>query len=326
MQKNNILGGLNMENSKQINETELIERRDLRQQYIDRIDVLNKVKALVMLPDLELMTVVQIADFYEVDTDVIQKVYQRHKAEITEDGVVNLTVKFLIEKQIQLKNRIQKKGRCEIEFSDGTRLIVPNRGIKAFGKRTILRIGMLLRDSEIAKEVRTQLLNTFDNAPNEVKVMDINEELEIQSKIGQAFLSGDIMQIAQAVTEGMAYKNRHISKLEAQYNDLTIINKALTKKSLHWDKRASINKAVRVLANTLNTNAAFVWSELYNELLYGHHINLKKRGKSPYIQHIKEDEWGSVVSVFTSMCESKGVNTAEILKKAKMVNESEKAI
>lgn len=134
------------------------------------------------------------------------------------------------------------------------------------------------------------------------------------------------MQIAQAVTEGMAYKNRHISKLEAQYNDLTIVNKALTKKSLHWDNRASINKAVRVLANTLSINAAFVWSELYDELLYGHHINLKKRGKAPYIQHIKEDEWGSVVSVFTSMCESKGVNTAEILKKAKMVNESEKAI
>ena len=315
-----------MENSKQINETQLIEQKDLRQQYIDRIDVLEKVKALVMLPDVELMTVVQIADFYEVDIDVIQRIYQRNKAEITEDGVINLTGKFLTEHNVQLRNRTQMNGKCEIEFNDGTKVILPNRGIKAFSKRAILRIGMLLRDSEVAKDVRTQLLNTFENAPDEIKVMCVDEELEIQSRIGQAFLSGDIMQIAQAVTEGMAYKNRHISKLEAQYNDLTIVNKALTKKSLHWDNRASINKAVRVLANVLNINAAFVWSELYNELLYGHHINLKKRGKSPYIQHIKEDEWGSVVSVFTSMCESKGVNTAEILKKAKIVNESEKPI
>lgn len=315
-----------MENSKQINETQLIEQKDLRQQYIDRIDVLEKVKALVMLPDVELMTVVQIADFYEVDIDVIQRIYQRNKAEITEDGVINLTGKFLTEHNVQLRNRTQMNGKCEIEFNDGTKVILPNRGIKAFSKRAILRIGMLLRDSEVAKEVRTQLLNTFENAPDEIKVMCVDEELEIQSKIGQAFLSGDIMQIAQAVTEGMAYKNRHISKLEAQYNDLTIVNKALTKKSLHWDNRASINKAVRVLANVLNINAAFVWSELYEELLYGHHINLKKRGKAPYIQHIKEDEWGSVVSVFTSMCESKGVNTAEILKKAKIVNESEKPI
>ena len=294
-----------MESSKQINETQLIEQKDLRQQYIDRIDVLEKVKALVMLPDVELMTVVQIADFYEVDTDVIQRIYQRNKAEITEDGVINLTGKFLTEHNVQLRNRTQMNGKCEIEFNDGTKVILPNRGIKAFSKRAILRIGMLLRDSEVAKEVRTQLLNTFENASDELKVMCVDEELEIQSKIGQAFLSGDIMQIAQAVTEGMAYKNRHISKLEAQYNDLTIVNKALTKKSLHWDNRASINKAVRVLANTLSINAAFVWSELYDELLYGHHINLKKRGKAPYIQHIKEDEWGSVVSVFTSMCESK---------------------
>ena len=315
-----------MENSKQINETQLIEQKDLRQQYIDRIDVLEKVKALVTLPDVELMTVSQIADFYEVDIEAIQKTYQRNKTEITEDGVVNLNAKFLTGHNVQLRNRTQMNGKCEIEFNDGTKLILPNRGIKAFSKRAILRIGMLLRDSEVAKEIRTQLLNTFENAPDEIKVMCVDEELEIQSKIGQAFLSGDIMQIAQAVTEGMAYKNRHISKLEAQYNDLTIVNKALTKKSLHWDNRASINKAVRVLANTLSINAAFVWSELYDELLYGHHINLKKRGKSPYIQHIKEDEWGSVVSVFTSMCESKGVNTAEILKKAKMVNESEKAI
>ena len=315
-----------MESSKQINETQLIEQKDLRQQYIDRIDVLEKVKALVMLPDVELMTVVQIADFYEVDTDVIQRIYQRNKAEITEDGVINLTGKFLTEHNVQLRNRTQMNGKCEIEFNDGTKVILPNRGIKAFSKRAILRIGMLLRDSEVAKEVRTQLLNTFENAPDELKVMCVDEELEIQSKIGQAFLSGDIMQIAQAVTEGMAYKNRHISKLEAQYNDLTIVNKALTKKSLHWDNRASINKAIRVLANTLRINEAFVWSELYDELLYGHHINLKKRGKAPYIQHIKEDEWGSVVSVFTSMCESKGVNTAEILKKAKIVNESEKPI
>lgn len=315
-----------MENSKQINETQLIEQKDLRQKYIDRIDVLEKVKALVMLPDVELMTVAQIADFYEVDTETIKKIYQRNSTEITEDGVVNLSVKFLMGHNVPLKKLHTMKGKCEIEFNDGTTVVLPSRGTKAFSKRAILRIGMLLRDSKVAKEVRTQLLNTFENAPDEIKAMCINEELEIQSKIGQAFLSGDIMQIAQAVTEGMAYKNRHISKLEAQYNDLTIVNKALTKKSLHWDNRASINKAVRVLANTLNINAAFVWSELYNELLYGHHINLKKRGKSPYIQHIKEDEWGSVVSVFTSMCESKGVNTAEILKKAKMVNESEKAI
>ena len=106
-----------MESSKQINETQLIEQKDLRQQYIDRIDVLEKVKALVMLPDVELMTVAQIADFYEVDIEAIQKIYQRNRTEITEDGVVNLSVKFLIGHRVQLKELRTMKGKSEIEFN-----------------------------------------------------------------------------------------------------------------------------------------------------------------------------------------------------------------
>ena len=47
----------------------------------------------------------------------------------------------------------------EIEFDENTKLVVPNVGIILFPKRAILRMGMLLRDSEVAKEVRTQLLN-----------------------------------------------------------------------------------------------------------------------------------------------------------------------
>lgn len=214
---------MKMENTLQtIQQKELLltetKQKELREQYIGRVDVLEKVKSLIMLPDVELMTVAQVADFYEVDVEAIQKVYQRNKTEIDEDGVINLTgksLKSLIGQDVQLKKYSQLHGKCEVEFNNGTKLILPNRGIKAFSKRAVLRIGMLLRDSKVAKEVRTQLLNTFEEAPAEAKTVNINEELDIQAKIGQAFLSGDIMQIAEAVTEGMAYKNRHIAKLES---------------------------------------------------------------------------------------------------------------
>lgn len=227
-----------MENTLQtIQQKELLltetKQKELREQYIDRVDVLEKVKSLIMLPDVELMTVAQVADFYEVDVDTVQRVYQRSKKEIDEDGVVSLTGKFLIEQNVQLRNRNQMNGKCEVEFKDGTKLILPNRGIKAFSKRAVLRIGMLLRDSKVAKEVRTQFLNTFEEAPAEAKTVNINEELDIQAKIGQAFLSGDIMQIAEAVTEGMAYKNRHIAKLKSQNDDLQLVNGTLTDKTLY---------------------------------------------------------------------------------------------
>lgn len=300
------------------------KQKELREQYIDRVDVLEKVKSLIMLPDVELMTVVQVADFYEVDVDTVKKVHQRSLDEINADGVVNLTgksLKSLMGQNVPLKKYSQLHGKCEVEFNDGTKIVLPNRGIKAFSKRAVLRIGMLLRDSKVAKEVRTQLLNTFEEAPAEAKTVNINEELDIQAKIGQAFLSGDIMQIAEAVTEGMAYKNRHIAKLESQNDDLKLVNGTLTDKTLYWADRACLNKAIRTMANVRSVPIGQVWKELYDELLYGYHINLKARGGKPYIAHIRKEEWSNVVKVFTAMCEKRYLNTADILRKAKIKTE-----
>lgn len=315
-----------MENTLQtIQQKELLltetKQKELREQYIDRVDVLEKVKSLIMLPDIELMTVAQVADFYEVDVEAIQKVYQRNRTEIKEDGVVGLSSKYLIGQVVQLDIVNRTKTYAEVKFKDGTKLILPNRGIKAFSKRAVLRIGMLLRDSKVAKEVRTQLLNTFEEAPVEAKTVNINEELDIQAKIGQAFLSGDIMQIAEAVTEGMAYKNRHIAKLESQNDDLKLVNGTLTDKTLYWADRACLNKAIRTMANVRCMPIGQVWKELYDELLYGYHINLKARGGKPYIAHIRKEEWVNVVKVFTAMCEKRYLDAADILRKAKLKTE-----
>lgn len=318
---------MKMENTLQtIQQKELLltetKQKELREQYIDRVDVLEKVKSLIMLPDVELMTVAQVADFYEVELDTIKRVYQRSKTEIDEDGVVNLTSKLLKEQVVPLDIINRTKAYAEVEFKDGTKLILPNRGLKGFPKRAVLRIGMLLRDSKVAKEVRTQLLNTFEEAPAEAKTVNINEELDIQAKIGQAFLSGDIMQIAEAVTEGMAYKNRHIAKLESQNDDLKLVNGTLTGETLYWADRACLNKAIRTMANVRGVPIGQVWKELYDELLYGYHINLKARGGKPYIAHIRKEEWANVVKVFTAMCEKRYLDTADILRKAKIKTEN----
>lgn len=53
-----------------------------------------------------------------------------------------------------------------------------------FPKRAILRVGMLLRDSEVAKEVRTQLLNIEEHTATEVKTYEIDYEQEV---LGQGF-------------------------------------------------------------------------------------------------------------------------------------------
>ena len=60
---------------------------DLRNQLIDRIDVLNKVKELFLIPKLEMIPMRQIAQYYDTTVYTIRNVYQRHREEINSDGV-----------------------------------------------------------------------------------------------------------------------------------------------------------------------------------------------------------------------------------------------
>lgn len=58
------------------------------------------------------------------------------------------------------------RGKAIFILKNNETIEVPNRGIRIFPCRAILRIGMLLRDSDVAKEVRTQLFNQILNLIN----------------------------------------------------------------------------------------------------------------------------------------------------------------
>lgn len=66
----------------------LIEQAELRNKLIDRVDVLNKVKELFLIPKLEMMSSQMVADFYEADAVTLRKCYTRNKDEITSDGAI----------------------------------------------------------------------------------------------------------------------------------------------------------------------------------------------------------------------------------------------
>lgn len=298
--------------------TELIEKKDLREQLIGRIEVLDKVKKLFLIPEMEAMTTKQVADYFEVEKSTIELCYQRNKKEINEDGVNIKSSKAFL----NLQNVITEKQSYKtiVKISDTVTLEIPNRGIRCFSKRAILRISMLLRDSKIAQEVRTQLLNTFEHSTDEQKTMDINEETNIMLEIGRAAVSGDIKRINQAYTSAIAFKNRHIIKLEKSNIELSQNNKALAGEILEWKDRACLNKAIRVMANILHTQYGTIWNKLYDELLYKHNIGLKMRGNAPYIQYIKENEWKNVIQSLSAICEANEINTIEVFEKSKINN------
>lgn len=312
----------------------LVDNKEARQRYIDRVEVLEKVKMLFLIPQLDMMTARQVADFYEVDMHTIQICYQRNKKEIDGDGTI-------VKKPLDFA-KISKDTGCDfrqqaavhvLEF-DGVQVVVSNRGVRCFSKRAVLRFGMLLRDSKIAQEVRTQLLNVFEHTESEnpqalTAEIDKEEKL-LKDAIGEAFASGDMMKFAEATMKLNAYKDRHIKAIEESNKELTEQNETLSKDNdilsgniLEWSNRSSANKIVRLMASELKWDFGTAWNEIYNELLYKHNINLKSRktkdGRSslPLLAFLHDDEWEVLYTTIAAMLQARYVNPSRIFVKAK---------
>jgi hypothetical protein len=315
----------------------MVDSKEERQKYIDRVEVLEKVKKLFLIPQLDMMTARQIADFYEVDMHTIQICYQRNKKEIDSDGTV-------VKKSLDFA-KISKDTGCDfrqqaavniLEF-DNVEIVIPNRGVRCFSKRAVLRFGMLLRDSKVAQEVRTQLLNVFEHTETEnpqALTTEIDNEQELLNNITLAYTTGNPVEILQATAAHAAYLKRHNEALIQENAELTEQNETLAKDNsiltgniLEWSNRASANKVVRLMAIALKWNFATTWTEIYNELNYRHSINLRmrqardKKNSAPLLAYLHDDEWEKLYETIAAMLNARYVNPSKIFEKAKLTVE-----
>ena len=116
-----------------------------RDHFIDRMDAIDKVGALVTLPDDMHCTTDMVATFYEVPRDTISAIVSRNRDELDEDGY-----------------RVVTRSSFEGTYN----MQVPSSAsrIALFPRRAVLRVGMLLRDSIVARRVRDYLLDS-EKAP-----------------------------------------------------------------------------------------------------------------------------------------------------------------
>lgn len=188
-------------------EMDLIENKNIRDEMIEKVEVLDKVKNLLTLPNTELMTTKMVAEYYEVTQDVIRDNVRRNNKELEENGM-----------QFKKYNEIKDIFGSEFRSENNSRLGINKRGVNVFSKRAVLNIGMLLRDSEVAKRVRTALLDQQEIITDRQKTYHIEYEKELALKIMFAQSDGEKM---LAFNEYNTYKNRHIEKLESTIQEQT---------------------------------------------------------------------------------------------------------
>lgn len=282
-------------------ELDLIENQDIREKMIGNVSVLEKVKDLLLLGDSEFATTQQVADYYEVDISVIQKLVSRNKQELESNGLK-------LNSKNDIKNLIGQDVKLEIT--------IPNRGMKLFSKRAILNIGMLLRDSKVAKEVRSRLLDIEYESDKAVQengqtikdniINEIDEEKSLMLERITAEMDGDFEQVCVINAKLFALKNKRIKDLEDNIENITTHSLTLT------DSRDVINKLVRMIAiKEYGGMFGKAFGELYKTVNYKLGINIKGRDKKKsesYLHTLNEEECFKVEEMVRAWALDKGID------------------
>ena len=284
-------------------ENEILESLKTREELIGRTEVLDMVKELILLPNTEFATTQQVANYFEVGIEAIQSLIKDNRKELKSNG-------FGIRKKAEILNVL--KGQLETS--------IPNRGMNLFPKRAILNVAMLLRDSDVAKEIRTRQLDIVqDTSEGKDNIIDnivdeIDEEKILSERLTQAIMSGDLEEEGRIKTEIIGLRNKRIKKLQNEIE--TITTNALT----IIESKKVINKLVRVIAvKRYQGNFAKVWNELYKSVNYKLSINIKARDKKKretYIDTLSEEELFEVEKITRTWANRIGVDVEKEIKLA----------
>ncbi|MFD4503486.1 restriction endonuclease [Streptomyces sp. NPDC058457] len=159
-----------------INESALLESKSLRSSVLDRTDVLDKVKALSLLPDGMHVTTALVAAYFEVGLEAIKSLVKDHRAELETNGY-----RLLAGEELR-------------SFKNLSGIHSRTRSLALFSRRAVLNVAMLLRDSEIARQVRVYLLDMeylartqpVDNpAPTDLLALDDRIDQRITHILGK---------------------------------------------------------------------------------------------------------------------------------------------
>ena len=281
-------------------ENELLTNVKRREENMNRVEVLDAVKTLLSLPNTELYTTEMVADYYEVEIDTIKKLVERNVDELAKNNYKVLTGDELRD----IKSLCQIKSRA--------------RSLATFTKRTVLNVGMLLRDSKIAQEVRSRLLDIThdaekDNGSVANVVSELNEEQQLMLSRMEAEFNGDFDKVCEINAKLFALKNKRIKELEDEVESITVHSLTIE------ESTKVINRLMRIIAaKEYNNQFGKVWGDFYSKLNYKLGINVKARTKKKksdsYLSTMTEDELFKAEEIVRAWANDLDINVQDAIR------------
>ncbi|WP_303984263.1 hypothetical protein [Niallia circulans] len=205
------------------NELVLLESRTMRDQHVYRDSVLEKVKAVAFLTDDFEVSIDIAASYYEVPNKTIETAIRRNRSEFNDYSELRVLKGASLK---VFKTNLQDEGA----FKGISSLTLLNR-------RGLLRLGMLLTESEVAKSIRNYLLNVEEVSDKEQKLWAIEREI---SKRERRMLTDHIQEFYKGTLKaGFEYS----TFTNLVYKVLFDSNKAQLMKAYELDKNDALRDA-----------------------------------------------------------------------------------
>lgn len=170
----------------------------MRDDLVFKDNVMDKIKLVTVIPETTEVTIEMAANYYEVPHETIKTLIKRNRSEFNDYGEIRI---------LKGTSLSDFKGRVQLEPELKT---APS--LTLISRRGLLRIGMLLTESEIAKSVRHYLLNVEEISSKEQIQWAVNREIARQERRQltdaiRDFYTGSMSTgIAYSVLTDMVYK------------------------------------------------------------------------------------------------------------------------
>jgi restriction system protein len=269
------------------NEVALLESRTLRESVAERTEVLNRVKALSLLPDGMHVTTAMVAVYFEVAETVINNLLSRHREELESNGLKVLRGADLQDfKELTLRFYPQSYPQ-------------PRAGLAVWPRRAVLNVAMLLRDSEVARQVRTYLLDVEQASRTHQIIVDAPDAAEhvqslddhIDRRITHV-LGKTVVPMLNALIEASGEQRRHL--LSAQED----IERAQRKLAQHEQRthRLELAQEKQPISGVMASLDAMNWRE------FEHHVAglLRRDGCTDVVVHKKHGDRGADITGLTT--------------------------
>ncbi|MEU5833921.1 hypothetical protein ABZ820_09550 [Streptomyces diacarni] len=180
----------------------LLESPSARSGLAHKVEVLDKVKALAFSTGSAQATTRDVANYFEVPPKTVEKLAERHREELTHNGMTVL-------RGSDLEEFVTDK--LSVTKFEGPSYPQRVRSLTVFDRRAVLNVAMLLRDSVIAQRVRTYLLNAEESAPTHT----VHPGVEAVQRATE-----ELRQTVRTLAAGYGSLDRRVTRLETSGAEL----------------------------------------------------------------------------------------------------------